>query len=76
MVGIASVPLVATHTQAASSQTPGVGAAPDYDTLARQEDEHYLRSHHAARQQRLAQKEQMLLYHLTQQEREAKAAER
>jgi hypothetical protein len=74
VVGFSSVPLVSASNQAASSNKEDVEAAPDYDIRARQEEERYLRQLHAAQHQILEHKRHILLYRLTQQEREAREA--
>ena len=77
VVGFISLPVAEGHTQALASSKKDGAAAPDYDARARQAEERFLRAQQAAQQQRLAQKERILRYHLRQQEREAKeSAER
>src|SRR5258706_9984402 len=74
VVGFSRVPMVAASHQAASSNKQDAYGVPDYDTRARQEEERFLRQTHAAQHRILDHERHILLYRLTQQEREAKKA--
>ena len=74
MIGFSRVPLVAASHQAASSNNQDVYVVPNYDTRARQEEEHFLYQTHAAHHQILEHKRHILLFRLTQQKHEAKEA--
>ena len=74
VVGFSCVPLVAASHQTASSNNQDAYVVPDYDTRARQEEERFLYRRHAVHHQILEHKRHILLYRLTQQEREAKEA--